>query len=61
MTKLLSAGLIATALLLTLAGPSSAQDVVRMAASLTGGEETPGLLTAHWAPRRLRLTRHAGR
>ncbi len=44
MTKLLAPGLFATALILTLAGPVAAQEV-RMAAALTGGEETPGLLT----------------
>ncbi|MEQ1756849.1 MAG: CHRD domain-containing protein [Vicinamibacterales bacterium] len=44
MNKLLATGLIATALVLALAGPSAAQEI-RMIASLTGGEETPGLLT----------------
>jgi hypothetical protein len=45
MTKLLATGLVATALVFTLAGQASAQDVVRMVANLTGGEETPALLT----------------
>lgn len=44
MKRLFSTGLIATALVLNLAGLASAQEV-RMAATLTGGEETPGLLT----------------
>jgi len=44
MKKLLATGLIATALVLTLPGLSAAQEV-RMVATLTGGEETPILLT----------------
>ncbi len=44
MMKLLLTGL-ATALVLSLAGPAAAQDEIRMVAALTGGEETPGLLT----------------
>jgi hypothetical protein len=42
--KTLLTGLAATALILTLAGPSAAQEV-RMGAALTGGEETPPVLT----------------
>jgi hypothetical protein len=44
MKKLLMTGLTATGLILTLAGASAAQEV-RMVAALTGGEETPVLLT----------------
>jgi hypothetical protein len=43
MKKLLATGLTAIALV-AFAGPSAAQEI-RMIASLTGGEETPGLLT----------------
>jgi hypothetical protein len=43
MKKLLATGLFATALVLTLPGRSSAEEV-RMAAALTGGEETPAPL-----------------
>lgn len=44
MTKLLGSGLVAAALTVFLTGTAAAQEV-RMIATLTGGEETPALLT----------------